>query len=125
MKFATPKQETEFDSVLLNQLVKLIALEADAFAKVQDHELTVTSVWRSHEEDMALEATGIHPSWRAVDVLAPSWHDPFTQSLANHVNDRYRYDPLRPWFFVALYAPHASATGSHIHFQVCDRTKPK
>lgn len=125
MKFATDKQAKEFDSVLLLSLVHRIALEAEAFAAEQDHELTVTSVWRSLEEDRALEATGIHPAWRAVDILAPSWNDPFTQSLTNDINSRYRYDPLRSWLLVALYAPHKSATGAHLHLQVHPRTEPK
>jgi|ERR1035437_1103454 hypothetical protein len=126
MRFASEKQEAEFYNPKCNPMVLriLTALE-EVSKKAYGTDLAVTSIFRTKEQDKALGGSGIHCMWRAIDIAAPSWDDPASKALADTANSIWDYDPLRPHLLVALYAPHASATGSHIHLQVCDRTKGK
>jgi hypothetical protein len=87
--------------------------------------ITVTDIYRSLEEDVKLGGTGIHCAWRAIDIAADSWQDPVIQKLTDFVNETWLYDPARPELLVALFAPHESATGPHLHLQTHEYTRQK
>jgi hypothetical protein len=124
MQFQSDELEAQFNSPKLNGLLKSIATNIDEVSKeVFGKDLFVTSIYRTPEYDKQLGGTGIHCLYRAIDFAAPSWNDTTTANLADRANSLYRYDPLRIWLPVALYRPHESATGPHLHLQVCSRTK--
>jgi len=82
----------------------------------------VTSIARTHAEDLALGASGIHssgPPWRALDFrishLGPH-HQEQADAIAKTINLRWAYDPARPSKLVLFTAPHG--TGPHGHVQV-------
>lgn len=88
--------------------------------------LLVTCIWRSEDEEFEIYRTtghqpsGVHRVWRAIDVHADTWYDPFIQKLADWVNARWIYDPLRAYMKVALWEPHG--TGPHLHYQVSEHS---
>jgi len=126
MNFKSEQQAGEFSNPKLNKLLKQIVLDAEDFSLIAfNKDLYITSIWRSVEDDHKLGATGIHCLWRAIDTTAASWTDTEAQSLADRANMHYTYDPERPKLVVALFKPHKSATGPHVHWQVSINTVSK
>jgi hypothetical protein len=103
---------------MVDHLLSSIFLDAASYAEtVLGIPLIITCIWRSAEEDAALNGSGVHKVWRAIDVHADTWTDPKIGALAGYVNSKWSYDPLRPSFKVALWEPHG--TGPHLHTQTC------
>ena len=84
----------------------------------------ITDIGRTHEEDDALNASGIHsagPPWRALDFRTRTVADDLITSIAEDINDRWIYDPSRPGKKVLFHLPHG--TGPHGHLQVHPETR--
>lgn len=79
-------------------------------------EPTITSIFRTKEEDEELEGHGVHPAWRALDIRTSDEKPEAVEDVVNFVNSRWHYDPVRPRLVVAYAKPHG--TGPHIHLQV-------
>lgn len=83
---------------------------------------TVTSIYRTPQEDARLGGSGIHasgPPYRAADLVGLD--TPQYEAIADALNHRWIYDPDRPGMGVALGKPHG--TGPHLHLQVHPATK--
>jgi hypothetical protein len=80
----------------------------------------VTCIYRTPEEDRALEGTGVHTVWRAVDLRTRDHRQPDVDALVAYLNGRWVYDPTRPAMVVAYARPHG--TGPHLHIQSHPRT---
>lgn len=120
--FKTPEQERQFHGGKVDPLLLRIISEAVLFAfKTFRWAFVITEVWRSWEADKALGGSGVHPSWRAIDIRTGGVSKDFVDAVVTWVNARWVYDPFRPWLKVAYAKPHG--TGPHIHFQVHSRTR--
>lgn len=82
---------------------------------------TITSIFRTRAEDAALNASGIHVDWRAVDVRTRGLSQEAVRDVTVYINNRWVYDPTRPNLKVCFSEPHG--TGPHGHFQVHPRTR--
>ena len=91
--------------------------------------LFITSFNRTNEEDISMEASGIHssgPPWRAIDIRIldldpdPIKCQQLADTICEKVNKSWTYDPSRPTLLVAFCKPHG--TGPHVHLQVCYST---
>lgn len=80
----------------------------------------VTCIWRSQAEDAALQGSGIHCVWRAIDVRTKDVQPAAVADVVAWTNSRWVYDPARPSMVVCYAKPHG--TGPHAHFQVCAMT---
>ena len=78
----------------------------------------VTCIFRTPLEDKALGGTGIHSSWRAVDIrtAAGGISDATVDDVVQWANSHYCYNPKVPRIPVAYAKPHGS--GPHLHIQV-------
>lgn len=122
MKFKTTKQQMEYDTQVIWPLLKEILRDAEEFAIDNGcGDLTITSIFRTPEEDAELHGSGIHCIFRAADVRIPCWDDPKSLTLARYINAKYVYDSSRPTLLVAFMEPHGD--GPHCHFQVSSFTK--
>lgn len=122
MRFLSDRQEREWNDGRLSPRVKEIVTEAAEYA--QEHwnwNFTVTSIHRTPAEDAALNASGIHVDWRAVDVRTRGMSQEAVSDVTRYVNSRWAYDPNRPNLKVCFSEPHG--TGPHGHFQVHARTR--
>lgn len=121
MKFATPRIRREWNSAALAPAARQVLLDAAAYARERwNWEFTLTSLWRSPEEERALGASGIHAEWRAADVRTRGIPPAAVEDVARHANERWVYDPKRPRLRVCVSAPHGA--GPHLHFQAHART---
>lgn len=119
LQFASSRQRDEWASGSIAPLLGfLLLLGAHHAVNSVGFTPIVTSIYRSLDEDKLLGASGIHPAWRAVDIAAFTWLDPKVQALADFINTQVVYDPARPAMLAALFQPHESATGPHLHLQV-------
>ena len=122
MKFVSHRIEAEWNNPQLNARLKIIVAEASAYALERwKWEFTITSIYRSPEEDAALKASGVHSHWRAVDVRTRGRSQKAIDDVAAYANTRWIYDPKRPSLKVCFTEPHG--TGPHAHFQAHDNTK--
>jgi hypothetical protein len=122
MKFASARIEREWNDGRLKPISKEIVTDAARYAAQKlNWEFFLTSIFRTKEEDAALQASGIHVEWRAVDVRIKDQSSAAVENLAAYVNDKWIYDPLRPNLKVCFKEPHGS--GAHAHFQVHPNTK--
>lgn len=122
MKFASARIEKEWNDGRLKPILKEIVTDAARYAaRKLDWEFFLTSIFRTREEDAALQASGIHIEWRAVDVRIKDQSNAAVENLAAYVNDKWIYDPLRPNLKVCFKEPHGM--GAHAHFQVHPNTK--
>ena len=112
----------KIDPTLASVFLETIRHASDVYGL---HELTVTSIWRSAEEDAALEGSGVHVRWGALDLAVPGlqWDDKRFLGIATHVNMEWSYDHSRPNLVVALFKPHASAPAPHLHLQTHQKTR--
>lgn len=90
-------------------------------------DVVVTCIARTHAEDAALGASGIHasgPPWRALDFritsLGPDYQN-LADDLAEKINTLWVYDLGRPSMRVLFTAPHGN--GPHGHLQVHPSTR--
>lgn len=119
--FAGFRQEREWDSGRLHPMARKVALLFAWRALTRwGWMVRVTSVYRSPEEDRALEGTGIHPAWRAVDIGGKEAPPGALAECTEYVNARFVYDPDRPALLVVVSKPHG--TGPHAHCQAHDHT---
>ena len=124
IEFASEKQKAEWCSGNVDPKLARIFLEAAVFARSKGYPmLRVTSIYRDANEDVRLGGSGIHVTWRAIDIGAPGWNDNASATVAAEVNRRWVYDRKRPNLKVALYDEHG--TGPHIHFQVHVQTEER
>jgi hypothetical protein len=122
MKFASTRIEAEWNDPRLSRKVKEIVTEAAEYARQNwQWEFTITSIFRTPQEDAALHASGIHVDWRAVDVRTRGRSQQAIMDVTNHLNNRWVYDPTRPNLKVCFSEPHGS--GPHAHYQVHLRSK--
>jgi hypothetical protein len=124
LKFASERQKREWNDTRLSKKVKEIVTEASQYAEEKwGWNFTITSIFRTAAEDAALNASGIHVSWRAVDVRTRGQSQATVDDVTKHINGRWAYDPSRPHMKVCFAEPHG--TGPHGHYQVHPRTKRK
>ena len=122
MKFASARVEREWQNAKLDARLKSIVTDVAAYARKRwNWEFTITSIYRTPEEDTALQASGIHCEWRAVDVRTRGRSAGEIEDVARYTNANWMYDPKRPRLKVCFKEPHG--TGPHAHFQVHQRTQ--
>lgn len=114
--------EKEWNDIKLVPLVRAIVEDAAQHALVKwKRDFMVPSIHRTSEEDAALNASGIHVEWRAIDVRIRDQSPQSVDDVANYINNKYVYDPARPSLKVCFKEPHGS--GVHAHFQVHPKTR--
>jgi hypothetical protein len=122
MKFVSDKVQAEWNDARLSPLLRQIV--EDAAQRAMDSwnwEFTITSIYRSPAEDAALNASGIHTYWRAVDVRTKGRSKQSVDDVTRYINTRWIYDPNRPAMRVCFAEPHG--TGPHGHYQVHANTR--
>lgn len=120
--FVSERVESEWNDPRLSKRVRDIVIEAATFAEQQyGWNFTLTSIYRTPAEDAAINASGIHTYWRAVDVRIRGRAQAEVNGVADYINGRYAYDPARPAMKVCFKEPHG--TGPHAHYQVHPNTK--
>ena len=121
MRFVSERVEREWKSSKLDTRLKNIVTDVAEYAKERwNWEFTITSIYRTPQEDAALQASGIHCDWRAVDVRTRGRSAAEIEDIARYANSRWQYDPRRPRLKVCFKEVHG--TGPHAHFQVHERT---
>ena len=124
MRFASARARAEWQDKRLDPLLKIIVTEVAAYARKRwKWEFTVTSIYRTPQEDAALKASGIHSAWRAVDVRTRARSATAVADISRYANDKWIYDPRRPLLNVCFAEPHG--TGPHAHFQVHANSKAR
>jgi hypothetical protein len=122
IKFATERQEREWNDARLSRRVKEIVTEAAQYAEENwGWNFTITSIFRTAAEDAALNASGIHVDRRAVDVRTRGQSREAVDDVTRFINRRWTYDPQRSHLKVCFAEPHG--TGPHGHYQVHPRTR--
>lgn len=122
MKFVSDRVEREWLSSQLDARLKAIVSDVAAYARKRwKWEFTLTSIYRTPEEDAALQACGIHCEWRAVDIRTRDRTAEEIEDIARYVNTKWTYDPERPRLQVCFKEIHGTAP--HAHFQVHERTQ--
>src|SRR5687768_9561195 len=95
--FASTRIQSEWNSPTLERLLKQIVTDAAEQAKSQHAwDFHLTSIYRTPEEDAALNGSGIHIYWRAVDVRTNNVLADNVRAVTNWINARYIYNPQRP-----------------------------
>lgn len=116
MIFVSPRLESEWTDPRLWLMVKQMVEQAAAYALAQyGWEFTITSIHRTPEEDAALDASGVHVAWRAIDVRTRDVPEAQVKDVGRWINERYWYDPKRLALQCAVWKPHGS--GPHLHLQ--------
>lgn len=124
INFVSKRIEREWNDARLTKLLRDIVLEAAAYAEEKyGWNFTLTSIYRTKAEDAALNASGIHVYWRAVDVRIKGRPQSQINAVADYINNRYVYNPDKPALKVCFKEVHG--TGPHAHFQVHANTKRK
>jgi hypothetical protein len=124
LRFVSERQEREWNDSRLSGRVKEIVTEASEYALERwGWNFTITSIYRTPAEDAALNASGIHVDWRAVDVRTREQSQAAIDDVTRYINGKWSYDPTRPNMKVCFSEPHG--TGPHGHYQVHPRTKRK
>jgi hypothetical protein len=124
MRFATQRIEGEWDSGLLFPLTREIVAAAQRYAWERwSWAFFLTCIFRTSAEDSALEGSGVHVAWRAVDVRTRNADPDAVADVTAFVNRAFTYDPVRPRLAVAYAKPHGS--GPHLHIQAHMRTIPE
>jgi hypothetical protein len=124
LRFVSDRVEREWNDPKLSKRVKEIVTEASQYAEeTWGWNFTITSIFRTPAEDAALNASGIHVDWRAVDVRTRGQSKEAIDDVTRHTNSRWAYDPQRPHMKVCFSEPHG--TGPHGHYQVHPRTRRK
>lgn len=122
LKFASDRVEREWEDARLSRKLKQMVLEAASYAQERwQWSFTITSIFRNAEEDAALNASGIHVVWRAVDVRTRGQPKAVVDDVTQFINRRWVYDPSRPALKVCFAEPHG--TGPHGHYQVHPKTR--
>ncbi len=113
--------EKEWKDPKLAKAVKDMVENVAKYAKKKwKWQFVITSIFRTPEEDAALQASGIHGAWRAVDVRTMDQKEEAINDVANYANTKWQYDPQRPSMNVCFKEVHGN--GVHAHFQVHPRT---
>ena len=124
INFVSKRVEREWNDARLEKLLRDIVIEAAAYAEEKyGWNFTLTSIYRTRAEDAALNASGIHVYWRAVDVRIKGRPQSQIDAVANYINNRYVYNPASSARKVCFKEAHG--TGPHAHFQVHPTTKRK
>lgn len=122
LKFVSKRVEDEWSDARLSSKLKQVVMEAADYAQANwQWTFTITSIFRSPQEDAALNASGIHVAWRAVDVRTKGQPKDAVDDVTRFINSRWVYDPSRPMLKVCFAEPHG--TGPHGHYQVHGKTK--
>lgn len=121
MKFLTPRLEAEWKDKRLALTTKLVLADAAARAAKLGWEFTITCIYRTPAEDMAVNGSGIHVDWRAVDIRTRDQKLDTVERVVAETNNAWQYDPARPLMVVAYAKPHG--TGPHLHIQTCAKTQ--
>lgn len=122
IKFASERVEREWNDQHLAKRVKEIVNDASSYAEQRwGWDFTITSIHRTQAEDDALQGSGIHVDWRAVDVRTRDQSDAAVVDVTRYINRKWVYDPNRPNLKVCFSEPHG--TGPHAHYQVHTKTK--
>lgn len=100
----------------------------EIFADVQAHAFEVfgwaflvTCIFRTAQEDAALEGTGVHVVGRGIDIRTMDRPASQVAAITAYANGKFQYDFRRPSKPVAYSAPHGD--GPHLHLQTCANTK--
>ena len=87
-------------------------------------DIEITCLLRTAAEDAALyhnplHQPGVHVFGRGADLSVHEYSLSEVNSLVNHVNENWQYDPARPMMLCAIYedATHPDSSGAHIHLQ--------
>lgn len=131
MRFKSVRIEAEWASPKLSPLLRDILIAASGRALERwEWEFFITCIYRTPEENDALyggkgdHLTGVHPSWRGVDVRILGVDPGAVLDVTTTVNDSWVYDPAREGMKVALLegGRDVGSTGAHLHFQVSPAT---
>lgn len=121
MNFKSARVRAEWKSPNVDAQLKAIVADAAAYALRQwQWRFTLTSIYRTPQEDAALDASGIHTEWRAMDVRTRGRSAAAVADVAHYANANWIYDPARPHLNVCVVEAHG--TGPHAHFQVHPNT---
>lgn len=120
MEFESDRQEAEWSNPAVHPKLRELVAAAEEYAATKRWAWLVTSIWRSPAEDAALEGSGVHTEWRALDIRTRDVSAQVVADVTRWINDRWKYDPTRPDLRVAISEPHG--TGPHLHLQVHERT---
>ncbi len=122
MRFKSDKEKQEWNDSRLSTVLKQVVTDASEYARKKwDWEFTVTSIYRTPQEDAVLQGSGVHSLWRAVDVRTKDQKTEAVNDVAEYINKRWIYDPQRPALKVCFKEPHGTAV--HAHFQVHANTR--
>jgi hypothetical protein len=121
MLFASPRVEQEWTSGPVSPTTASILLDGQEYALNRWAWIfTLTCIYRTPEEDKLLEGSGIHCTWRAVDIRDRDVSPEAVVDLTTYLNRHYVYDPQRTALTVCYSKPHG--TGPHVHLQSHLRT---
>lgn len=70
----------------------------------------VTSLYR-------MEGAGVHTTLPLRGTDLRCWDDDLGARVQTWVNEKYQYDPKRPWLKCCMYHQNRSGGGKHLHFQ--------
>lgn len=114
--FVDQRTMDEWESRQLSEMTRLIVLDGARFAsEFLGWIFRITSIYRSREEEQELGGTGIHNSWRAVDIRTKDRPQSDVDHIVAYLNGRYVYDPNRLTKPIAYGREHGS--GPHLHIQ--------
>lgn len=100
----------------INPVVFAIVSELEELAcNYVQWEPLITCVYRTQDEDAAVNGHGVHTAWRAIDIRHFDVPEEDWRSICHLLNRKWIYDPNRPDMVVAYFEPHG--TGPHIHIQ--------
>ena len=130
LRFKTARIASEWASDKPKPLLRAIIDQMTEVARVlYDADVTLTCVYRTQEEDAALyheasHSPGVHCYWRGADVSVIMFTFSQVKELCARANDRFKYDPERPWMRCAIFEAtgEPGVTAPHIHVQMTSTT---
>jgi hypothetical protein len=121
-RFRDPKTTDEYARMAPMLRTIFEDVQAHAF-EVFGWAFLVTSIFRTAEEDAALEGTGVHVVGRGIDVRTMDRPASQVAAVTAYANGKFQYDFRRPSKPTAYSAPHGD--GPHLHLQTCANTRPR
>jgi len=123
--FKTYRQAQEWNDPDLDPRLRAILLAvADHVQRNYDKPLVITSIWRSHEEQISIYGVGTtkrspHQFWRAIDIRTWIYEHDEVMGIIAFLNKWWPRQDGKP---LALY--HDVGRGAHLHIQVPYKVHP-
>ncbi|MBM3328205.1 MAG: hypothetical protein FJY67_01870 [Calditrichaeota bacterium] len=112
LRFKTDEVAGEWRDGRLSLRLRAVVRFVDSWVKEQcGFDIVLTSIFRPQTTD-----SGVHATWRGVDIRTRDWPEGVAETLAREVNQIFRYDVSRPQMKTALV--HDVGQGTHLHLQV-------